>query len=139
MKCESSAWIRQLIRAASQLSSVIITITQAICTQLVDGNCCCSAQSTLSALPVPLSFPPHPTMSASSPPGSAVELQALMAKLDQSTPAPYSLATELLAFLTAQHVHAPKLVVKYGKQLILHHKGKLGDRGPTTAHRTHWV
>jgi len=68
-------------------------------------------------------------MSALAPPGSAVELQQLLAKLDKSSPPPYPLATELLAFLTAQHIHAPKLVVKYGKQLILHHKSKLGDRG----------
>ena len=77
-------------------------------------------------------LPSHPVvMSASTPPGSAVELQILLAKFDNSTPATYSLASELLAFLAAQHIHAPKLVVKYGKQLILHHRGKLGDRGRT--------
>ena len=68
-------------------------------------------------------------MSALSPPGAAVELQQLLAELDKSSPPSYPLASELLAFLAAQHIHAPKLVVKYGKQLILHHKGKLGDRG----------
>ena len=71
-------------------------------------------------------------MSAVSPPGSAVELQHLLAELDKSSPAPYPLASELLA---AQHIHDPKLVVKYGKQLILHHKSKLGDKGQRNTRR----
>ena len=75
-------------------------------------------------------------MSATAPPGSAVELQSLLAALDRSTPAPYALSSELLAFLVAQHIHAPKLVVKYGKQLIVHYRGKLGDRGPRHNHST---
>ena len=76
-------------------------------------------------------------MSATTPPGSAVELQQLLDKLDDSSPVPYALASELLAFLTAHHIHAPKLVVRYGKLLIVQYRSKLGDRGrtkPTLAH-----
>ena len=69
-------------------------------------------------------------MSAVAPSGEA-ELRRLVEEVNRRSPPSYSLTTELLAFLTAQHFHEPQLTLKYGKALILHHRGTLGDKGHT--------
>ena len=53
----------------------------------------------------------------------------MVESIDNHSPPSYSELTELLTFLNTHHIHQPKLVTLFGRQLILHHRSKLGDKG----------